>query len=70
MDFLERFSPRQVINMQSSFKNEGRGLIRAAKKAKETGKWRPAVGTYEVLVSATKANESEKLLTIAPEQNL
>ena len=66
LEFLERFSPREVSQMHPSFKNEGRRSIQTHKKAMEIGRWQPAIGTYEPQFDVTRSNDQDKLLGFTP----
>ena len=48
LKFLNRFNKVNILKFQSSFKNEGRALIRQRKKLDEKSKREAGVGHYNV----------------------
>ena len=46
LEFLNRMKPEKVLQMTSTFKNEGRFIVKENRELAQQGKWRPVVGKY------------------------
>ncbi len=62
LEFLNKFSSRKLFDMQSAFKNEGRGLAKKSRLDSEDKK--PDVGLYRPNYDVVMKNPDAKVLQI------
>lgn len=62
LDFLNRLKPKQIANLSSMFRNEGRGFVKDARLCKEKNKTTvAAVGGYQPNHASVQVNSTAKL---------